>query len=166
MLCVGIQQTETVSVDRSHIRVKAMLIVLHPDGARHLVSVNAPTVENPQGFHRLVGGSVELGERLDDAIVRELDEELGARIHEMRHLGMMENIFRYNGELGHELVALYSGRLDPTPAEHGATLTESDGSVVPIAWRPIDDADGSMPLYPAGIQGWIDGTAVSMRNNR
>ena len=143
-----------------------MLIVLHPDGARHLVSVNAPTVENPQGFHRLVGGSVELGERLDEAIVRELDEELGARIHDMRHLGMMENIFRYNGELGHELVALYTGRLDPMPADRGATLTESDGSVVPVAWRPINDADGSMPLYPAGIQDWIEVTAAPLRNNR
>jgi 8-oxo-dGTP pyrophosphatase MutT (NUDIX family) len=163
---VGIQQTETVSVDRSDIRVKAMLIVLHPEGARHLVSVNAPTVENPQGFHRLVGGSVELGERLDEAIVRELDEELGARIHDMRHLGMMETSFGFKGELGLEVGALYTGRRVALRADRGATLTESDGSVVPIAWRAIDGAGESMPLYPAGIQGWIDGAVGSRRNNR
>ncbi|MGL3150029.1 NUDIX domain-containing protein [Microbacterium sp. A82] len=144
-----------MSVNRSYIRVKAMLVVPDPDGSRHLVSVNAPTVENPAGYHRLVGGSVELGETHREAIVREVNEELGARIVGLNHLGMIENIFRFNGEVGHEIVALYSGTLDPTPAEEGGTLTESDGSVVPVVWRPFDDAGLTVPLYPAGANDWI-----------
>ena len=51
-----------MSIDRSVIRVKAMLIALNDDHTAHAVSLNRPTVENPQGYHRLVGGSVELGE--------------------------------------------------------------------------------------------------------
>lgn len=144
-----------MSVDRSHIRVKAMLIAPNADGTRHLVSRNSPTVENPDGYHRLIGGSVELGESLEDAIIREVDEELGARILDLTHLGLIENIFRYNGEAGHEIVALYSGRLDPEPAAEGGTLTESDGSVVPIVWRSLDDAESAVPLYPAGANEWI-----------
>ncbi|WP_217182771.1 NUDIX domain-containing protein [Streptomyces sp. AC495_CC817] len=142
-------------VDRSYIRVKAMLVIPHADGSRHLVSVNAPTVENPSGYHRLIGGSVELGETHREAIVREVDEELGARIVGLKHLGMVENIFRFDGEVGHEIVAVYSGTLDPAPAEEGGTLTESDGSVVPVVWRPFEDADLTVPLYPAGATGWI-----------
>ncbi|WP_182253154.1 NUDIX hydrolase [Microbacterium esteraromaticum] len=154
------------SIDRSRIRVKAMIIVVHEDGTRHLVSSNAPTDENPHGFHRLIGGSVELGESLQEAIIREVDEELGARIHDLRHLGVVENIFHYNGELGHELVALYKGRLDPTPADKGATLTESDGSVVPVVWRSLDDVDVHVPLYPVAVRPWIDSLGRHSRNNR
>lgn len=132
-----------------------MLVAPHADGSCHLVSVNAPTVENPLGFHRLIGGSVELGETHREAIVREVDEELAARIIRLKHLGMVENIFRFNGEVGHELVALYSGMLDPAPAAEGGTLTESDGSVVPVVWRPFDDAGLEIPLYPAGANDWI-----------
>ncbi|WP_417510183.1 NUDIX domain-containing protein [Microbacterium sp.] len=144
-----------MTIDRSYIRVKAMLIAPSADGTRHLVSVNAPSLENPAGFHRLIGGSVELGETHREAIVREVDEELGARILDLTHLGIVENIFRFNDELGHEIVALYSGRLDPVMAGEGGTLTESDGSVVPVVWRPFDDADVTTPLYPSGANDWI-----------
>ncbi|WP_222124130.1 NUDIX domain-containing protein [Microbacterium paludicola] len=142
-------------IDRSYIRVKAMLIAPSTDGLRHLVSVNAPSEENPVGFHRLIGGSVELGETHQEAIVREVDEELGARIVDLRHLGVVENIFRYNGELGHEIVALYSGTLDPAPADEGGTLVESDGSVVPVVWRPFEEDGMATPLYPTNANDWI-----------
>lgn len=139
-----------MGIDRSTIRVKAMLVAPSADGMSHLVSVNAPTTENPRGYHRLIGGSVELGESFRDAIVREVDEELGARIHGLEHVGIVENIFRFNGEIGHEIVALYSGSLDPAPGVDGGTLTESDGSAVPVVWRSFDDAGHEVPLYPTG----------------
>ncbi|MGW8483712.1 NUDIX domain-containing protein [Microbacterium sp. NPDC055903] len=142
-------------VDRTYIRVKAMLIAPNAAGTAHLVSVASPSLENPAGFHRLVGGSVELGETHRDAVIREVQEELGAQVSELAYLGMLENIFRYDGELGHEIVAIYSGRLDPEPAESGGTLTESDGSIVPVVWRPFDDAAEAEPLYPAGVDEWV-----------
>ena len=144
-----------MTIDRSRIRVKAMLIAPNADGSGHLVSVNGPTAENPRGYHRLVGGSVELGETHRAAIIREVDEELGVRILDLAHLGVVENIFHLDGELGHEIVALYTGRLDPEPPAEGGTLTESDGSVVPVAWRPFADADLTVPLYPSGASEWI-----------
>ena len=30
-------------------------------------------------------------------------------------------------------------------------LTESDGRVVPVVWRPFDDALEPLPLFPAGV---------------
>lgn len=144
-----------MSADRSYIRVKAMIIARNADGTRHLVSGNLPTVENPAGFHRLIGGSVELGETFQEAIVREVDEELGARIVGLTRLGILENIFEYDGEPGHEIVTVFEGRLDPQPPVDGGTLTESDGSVVPVMWRPVDDAHVTMPLYPAGVDRWV-----------
>lgn len=153
-------------IDRSYIRVKAMLIALNDDGTAHAVSLNRPTAENPQGHHRLIGGSVELGETHHDAIVREVDEELGARIHDLTYLSAVENIFRIDGELGHEVVFLYAGRLDPPPAPAGATLTEIDGSVVPVVWRPVDDEHEPLPLYPAAARDWLAASARPDRVSR
>jgi ADP-ribose pyrophosphatase YjhB (NUDIX family) len=144
-----------VSVDRTFIRVKAMLIAPNDDLTGHAVTLNPATEENPDGFHRLIGGGVELGEAHHDAIVREVDEELGATIRDLAFMATVENIFRIDGVLGHEIVFLYSGRLEPQPAAREASLTESDGSIVPVVWRPFDDAGETLPLYPAGVVPWI-----------
>ncbi|MEO7351399.1 MAG: NUDIX domain-containing protein [Marmoricola sp.] len=132
-----------------------MLVAPNEDHTAHAVSLNRPTVENPDGYHRLVGGGVDVGETHRDAIVREVDEELGATIHDLAFLTTVENIFRIDGVLGHEIVFLYSGRLEPQPAVMDATLTESDGAIVSVVWRPFDDAGESLPLYPAGVASWI-----------
>ena len=144
-----------MSSDRSRIQVKAMLIAPDESGTAHAVSVNPPTSENPDGYHRLIGGSVELGETHREAIMREVDEELGATIDGLTFLGCVENIFRIDGQLGHEIVFLYGGRLSPAPASSGATLVEADGSVVPVVWRPIDDGAEALPLYPAEAAAWL-----------
>jgi ADP-ribose pyrophosphatase YjhB (NUDIX family) len=136
-----------------------MLIALNDDLTSHAVTLNPPTQENPDGYHRLIGGSVELGETHRDAIVREVAEELGATIRDLAFVATVENIFRIDGVLGHEIVFLYSGRLDPQPAASAATLTESDGSVVPVVWRrlddTLDDTEESLPLYPAEAMPWV-----------
>ena len=135
---------------RGVIRVKAMLVAPDAEGRSHAVSVLPPTRENPGGFHRLIGGHVELGETHRECVVREVHEELGASIRDLELVTTMENIYRMDGELGHEVVFLYTGRLDPEPAREGATLAEADGSVVPVAWRPFDDAAEPLPLFPLG----------------
>ena len=142
-------------VDRSHIRVKAMLIAPNDDFTAHAVSLNPPTEENPAGYHRLIGGGVELGETHRDAIVREVDEELGATIRNLSMLTAVESIFRIDGTLGHEIVFLYVGQLDPSPALTDASLTEIDGSVVPIVWRPINDQREPLPLFPSATVDWV-----------
>lgn len=133
-----------------------MLVAPNSDGTAHAVSLNAPTMENPIGYHRLIGGGVEHGETHSAAIRREVSEELSATIRDLRHLGVVENIFQIDGEIGHEIVFVYTGCLDPEPATTGATLTESDGSVVPVVWRSFDDGAGHLPVYPAGVMQLLD----------
>ena len=137
--------------ERTGIDVKAMIIVPSSDRLTHAVSLMPPTAEHPQGYHRLIGGSVETGETHEDAIRREVREELGAQIRDLVCLEVVENIFVVNGVPGHEVVFVHTGRLDPAPDPVGATLTESDGSVVPVVWRPFEDSGDPLPLFPAGI---------------
>src|SRR4051812_14093428 len=83
-------------VDRSSIRVKAMVYLPNTAGTHHAVLRG----EDPTGdrvFHRLIGGSVELGERATEAIVREVAEELRATLVEPELLGVVENVFTYDG---------------------------------------------------------------------
>lgn len=86
---------------------------------------------------------------------REIREELSAEIVELTLLAVVENIFRSNGDVGHEVVALYTGRPDPEPAGAGAALTESGGTIVPVVWRPVDDAATDIPLYPVAAVDWV-----------
>lgn len=132
-----------------------MLIATHSAYELHAVTVNPPTAENPRGYHRLIGGSVELGETHRAAIEREVAEELAATITRLEYVAAVENIFTIDGERGHEVVFLYRGQLEPQPPLTDAVLTESDGSIVPVRWRPIDDADEPLPLYPAQAAEWM-----------
>ena len=141
--------------DRPVIQVKAMLIVPNADHTAHAVSLNAPTTENPGGYHRLIGGTVEVGESHRDAIRREVEEELGATIGDLAFLATVENIFTLDGVLGHEIVFLYSGRLDPTPQTAAAPLTENDGTPVPLVWRSITGDGEVLPLYPSAAEPWV-----------
>lgn len=155
-----------MSIDRSHIRVKAMVIAPNGAGTAHPVSLNPPTAENPDGYHRLIGGSVELGETHRDAVVREVGEELGATICDLTFLTAVENIFRIDGQLGHEIVFCYTGRLDPLPACTNASLTESDGSVAPLVWRPLQDEHELLPLYPSAAVRVIHDLAAQQADKR
>lgn len=144
-----------VTIDRSVIRVKAMLIAPNNDHSAHAVSLNVPTIENPGGYHRLIGGSVEFGESHRGTMRREVDEEFGATIRDLTLLTTVENIFTLDGVLGHEIVFVYSRRRDTAPAAAGATLTENDGTTVPVVWRSINGDGETLPLYPSAVEPWI-----------
>lgn len=104
---------------------------------------------------------MELGESHRDTIRREVDEELGATIRDLTLLTTVENIFTLDGDLGHEIVFLYSGRLDPAPPAAGATLTENDGTTVPVVWRSISGDTETLPLYPSAAEPWVINLGLS-----
>ena len=142
-------------VERSYIRVKAMAYLPNAAGTHHAV-LRGHDPDGDRVFHRLLGGSVELGERSSVAIVREIAEELKATLVEPELLGVIENVFTFDGELGHEVVFVYAGRLvegDVVPPEGG--WYDDVGVPMWVEWRPIGapiegDAD-TLPLYPDGV---------------
>lgn len=134
-----------------HIRVKSMVILPNADGTAHAVARLRPTAENPNGYDRLIGGHIEPGETARDALDREVAEELGARLLAARLLDVVENIYRINGRLGHEVVFVYAGRLtDPTVIPPEGRTFADNGDPMPVRWRPVDDTDETHPLYPPG----------------
>ncbi|HUP26872.1 MAG TPA: NUDIX domain-containing protein, partial [Chloroflexia bacterium] len=63
-----------------------------------------------QLFYRPLGGGIEFGERAQDALRREMLEEAEAEITGLGYMGTVENIFTYNGDMGHEIVLVYRAR--------------------------------------------------------
>ncbi|MEX2081522.1 MAG: NUDIX domain-containing protein, partial [Dehalococcoidia bacterium] len=55
-----------------------------------------------QAFYRPLGGGIEFGETAEEAVIREMREEIGAETRVMRHLMTVENLFTYEGQPGHE----------------------------------------------------------------
>jgi len=141
-------------VDGSFIRVKAMVYLPNAAGTHHAVLRGHDPVGD-RVFHRLIGGSVEHGERALDAIVREVGEELEATLVDPRLLGVLENIYTFDGRPGHEVVFVYAGRLaegDVVPPDGG--WYDDVGTPMWVEWRPVDpgSVEDLLPLYPDGVE--------------
>jgi ADP-ribose pyrophosphatase YjhB (NUDIX family) len=100
-----------------------------------------------------LAGGIEFGETGEQAIARELDEEIGATPSRIRYLGLFEDIFEWAGQKRHELFLVYDVELaDRAVYEAEEVLvTEPDGTFYPAYWRPLSDFGSSARLVPEGL---------------
>ncbi len=132
------------------IRAIALCVFLH-DG-KLLVGDGYDAIKK-QSFGRPLGGTIEFGEHSHNTIVREIREELGAEIKNVSYLGTLENIFTYNGAVGHEIVLMYQGDfVDPAFYQRSPIEGIENGDPIQAIWVPLADFErGVLPLYPAGL---------------
>ncbi len=108
-----------------------------------------------QVFYRPPGGAIEFGEHSAATIARELSEELGAAVVDLRYLGALENIFTYNGQTGHEIVMVYDGAFADRSLYDRAVVNgvEDSGLSFRAVWVNLADcADpAAPPVYPTGL---------------
>ena len=102
-------------------------------------------------FLRPVGGAVEFGETAVEALRREVREELREEIRDPVRLGVLENIFEYCGETGHEVVFVYDAAF-----VNGDLYSQPELELHEPIWdgaaRWIDpERLPSEPLYPVGL---------------
>jgi ADP-ribose pyrophosphatase YjhB (NUDIX family) len=139
--------------------VKAMAVIRRARDGALLVSQDA----NPAGalFHRPLGGHVEFGEYAEHAVRRELLEEIGQSLSEVKLLGVLENIFDWADSRAHEIVFVFGASFEDDSAyeiaeqrilDHAA----DDGTLV--RWRDADAV--SPPLYPDGLADLIRAAAL------
>lgn len=99
------------------------------------------------------GGGMDFGEMAEEALRRELLEELDAEIHGLRLLGVLEPRFEYAGEQHHHIVMIYEGTFsDPSMYEREDLVVTEPTASLPAEWRPLDDfAEGRRLLMPLGL---------------
>lgn len=114
-------------------RAKAFGLAIHQD--RLLVQEYYTEGEI---YYRPLGGSIELGEKSAHTVIREFKEELHTEIEITNYLGCLENVFHLDGDIGHEIIQLYSLRLLDTSLYEMKILNIQDEETVAYAkWIPI-----------------------------
>lgn len=108
-------------------------------------------------YYRPLGGGVEFGEYGIDAVRRELQEELRSDIADIQYLTTLENIFTYQGMLGHQIVLLYQCRLlDKSLYDKDIIYYEDefDDAIFHehAVWKPLSFFENGGPLLvPDGL---------------
>ena len=90
-------------------------------------------------FFRPLGGAIKFWEAGAEALQREIKEEIGQEIEDVRYLGLIENRFTCDGQAGHEIVLVYSGNfIDGAVFEKMEFAgCEDDGSEIRVRWVDI-----------------------------
>ena len=125
----------------------------------HLLVLDGTDFIKGESFHRAIGGGIEFGETAEQALRREFVEELAVSLQSVRLLGVLENIFEYEGQPGHEIVHVFSvdsTDLDAVPLDAELHVLD-EGS--PVRWRAISSLD--RPVYPSGALGLLGSVVAS-----
>ena len=132
--------------------IRPICICVFSNDGRILVGEAYDSVKG-ELFHRPVGGGIQFGESSEQAMQREIQEELGLRATDLTLLGVLENRFTCDGEQGHEIVFVYDGGFSDAGVYVWPFLNGVEDNHEPFraVWRALDDTDNPIPLYPDGL---------------
>ena len=105
-------------------------------------------------FYCPPGGRVEFGEPSEVALRREMKEELGSEIENPALLGVLENLFTFDGQQGHEIVFVYDAELTDKSlyAVDRFKGQESNGQAFNAIWLDVGAiGPRTPPVYPEGL---------------
>ncbi|MEM6437394.1 MAG: NUDIX hydrolase [Cyanobacteria bacterium P01_D01_bin.115] len=133
-------------------RIRAIAICLMRRGDRILVQEGRDKVTGER-LARPLGGGIDFTEHSRTAIIREIREELGADIVDVKQLGIVESIYVYEGEPGHQIVFVYDGRFVDEHLYEKSTLVVTEGKrTFKARWRSLEELRQGLPtLVPKGL---------------
>ena len=131
-------------------KIRPIAICVCRDGDRILVT---EFCEKGRLYYRPLGGTIEFGERGEEAVRREFREEITVDLLQVRYVGMLENIYVNEGQRGHEIVLVYDGRLSDTDVYKKEIIQGDElGSPFKAVWKRLDEfGPGKPPVYPDGL---------------
>lgn len=109
-----------------------------------------------EAFFRLLGGTIEFGERGAEAIRRELREELASEIEVNALVATIENHFTWEGDVGHEIILVFECTLNDANLylldEWDVHEDTPNGGVThQVAWKRVDRFGPDQRLYPTEL---------------
>ena len=129
---------------------RPLVICIFSHKGKILVCEGTDTVKN-ETFYRPAGGMIEFQERAEDALRREIKEETGEDITNIKYLTTIENIFTYEGKPGHEIILVYDAEFTNGSLykKNQIKITESNDVWCYAYWKSPDEfGEGKLRLYP------------------
>ena len=137
---------------KNKIRPLAICIFRHND--RILVAKGFDPVKQ-QTFYRPLGGGIEFGEYSEQTVRREMMEEIGVEVGDLKYLGTLENVYVFNGTPGHEIVQIYDGVLKESGLYDQAVIVGKEDEIdktFSAVWMSLHEfGEGKAILYPTGL---------------
>lgn len=132
-----------------NIRVIAICVFRH--GEKILVCEYFDSVKK-KPFYRPLGGAVEFGETTEAAVRREIREEIGQEITDLKLLTILENIFMNEGKPGHEIVYVYEGRFsDKSAYQRESFEVHEETETLMASWQPLSFFNNYHRLVPEAL---------------
>ena len=134
-----------------YIRAKAVCIFRHEN--KILLSEGYDPVKD-EHYLIPIGGGIDFGEASAQATRREVMEEIGAEVHGLQLLGVLENLFTFDGKPGHEIVFVYEAYFINESLYSQAEIqgVESNGAELKVKWFDQKDIKSdALKIYPNGI---------------
>ena len=133
-------------------KIRPLAVCIIKNGDKLLSSENYDS-RKKEIFYRLLGGGIEFGEKGEEALKREFQEELGTDLKNVKYIETVENIFTYEGKMGHEIILVFKGdlaRKDLYRKDNVDILDTRDKGKA--CWKKIDDfKKKKLILYPGGV---------------
>lgn len=131
-----------------YIGVGAGAVIFDGEGKVFLAK-RGPRAKNENGKWEFPGGSVEFGEKIRDAIVREMKEEFGITVEPMELLGVNDHLIPH--ERQHWVSSSFICKI-----VSGTPAILEPGKLVEIGWFDLNDLDGmDLSLVTMSNLAWL-----------
>ncbi|MCI3879185.1 MULTISPECIES: NUDIX hydrolase [Acinetobacter] len=137
------------------IRAKALCLFRHHE---KVLLAKAYDRSKDEYFFRPIGGGIEFGETSVQAIEREVEEEIQQQLTQPKLICVLENLFRFDGQQGHEIVFVYDAKLVDSDLYNQQEIqgNETNGYRYIAQWLSREQIELTQsPVYPKGIEQWL-----------
>ena len=136
----------TIDVENYKLNVRAAGIIIHNNKLLIHRNIN-------KDHYALIGGRIEIGENSEDAVKREIQEELGKEIEITGNAATIENFFEMDSQKYHEIMFVHKAEfVNEEDKKIEDTIKNVEGKdYLKYEWVDLDELD-EYPLKPQAIK--------------